>query len=232
MALHLRASSVLLGARTHTAAAARPAGASRRPAVIARAYLGAKGEPPKGGDKEPLPASLPHEGAAAGAGAVPAGEPLPAFPFARPAEARPPAEHARLLASACPARAALFDGTPVWLLAKMRDVKAALTDPRLSKVGASLVCLLFGGWAGFAALVWAPRCPLPGARSQAGRVRQSAGLNGRGPFCMCSPPFSGCAARWETPTDKEARAWAGEPPAGDESRGGGKAGTALLRPPK
>ncbi|GBF95475.1 cytochrome P450 [Raphidocelis subcapitata] len=139
MALSLRASSaLLLGARGHalarrgTAAAARPAAAPQRPLITTRAYRDEKGrgeEPksPPGGKKEPLPASLPHEGGAPQ-------DSLLAFPFARPAAAEPPVEFGQLLASGCPLRAKLFDGTPVWLLAKMKDVKAALVDPRLSKV--------------------------------------------------------------------------------------------------
>lgn len=72
---------------------------------------------------------------------------LPSFPFARPAATDPPAEYAALR-SKCPiSRAKLFDGSPVWLVARLKDLQQALVDNKLSKVG-MCVCVAVGAWGG------------------------------------------------------------------------------------
>ncbi|KAL4423466.1 hypothetical protein ABPG77_005418 [Micractinium sp. CCAP 211/92] len=56
------------------------------------------------------------------------------FPFARPRTHEPPAEYA-MLRQQCPvAQAKLFDGSPIWLLTKLKDCQQVLVDNRFSKV--------------------------------------------------------------------------------------------------
>eukprot|EP00775_Hariotina_reticulata_P010929 gene10929-11084_t len=56
------------------------------------------------------------------------------FPFSRPAAAQPPLEYAKLR-SACPVSTAkLFDGSPIWLITKLGDLQAVLTNDSFSKV--------------------------------------------------------------------------------------------------
>lgn len=59
---------------------------------------------------------------------------MQSFPFARPEGSQPPAEYATLRKT-CPfSQAKLFDGTPIWMLSKLKDCNEVLKDNRFSKV--------------------------------------------------------------------------------------------------
>lgn len=58
----------------------------------------------------------------------------PNFPFKRPAADQPPAEYAKLRRECPVAKARLFDGSDMWLITKLKDLKEVLQDNRLSKV--------------------------------------------------------------------------------------------------
>ena len=52
--------------------------------------------------------------------AAAAGKDLPDFPMARPSAGDPPREYARLRQECPVGRAKLFDGTPIWLITKLK----------------------------------------------------------------------------------------------------------------
>eukprot|EP00195_Chlamydomonas_chlamydogama_P009597 CAMPEP_0202897450 /NCGR_PEP_ID=MMETSP1392-20130828/6199_1 /ASSEMBLY_ACC=CAM_ASM_000868 /TAXON_ID=225041 /ORGANISM="Chlamydomonas chlamydogama, Strain SAG 11-48b" /LENGTH=450 /DNA_ID=CAMNT_0049583077 /DNA_START=265 /DNA_END=1617 /DNA_ORIENTATION=+ len=74
--------------------------------------------------------SLVAQAVSAGSGA----ESAPSFPFARPGGADPPKEYAELRKKCPISRARLFDGSPIWLITKLKDVCNVLEDNRFSKV--------------------------------------------------------------------------------------------------
>jgi cytochrome P450 len=57
----------------------------------------------------------------------------PAFPFSTPDPLEPPAEYAKLRASAPVSLVTLPSGDPAWLVTRYEDVRRVLTDPRFSR---------------------------------------------------------------------------------------------------
>ncbi|MFI1768578.1 cytochrome P450 [Streptomyces sp. NPDC020800] len=56
---------------------------------------------------------------------------IPSFPMSRPGPFELPAEYARMLEHCPVRRARLANDTPVWLISRYEDIRAALTDPRV-----------------------------------------------------------------------------------------------------